>query len=163
MCFFGPVTSIWFFCTFLKMRQIISTLPALLFQYVASITLFLPKVEKLNISAIYKSIVIFFQWIFPQENLENIFYVGEVLQGRSKSKFNIILSYSLVLFFFWFRYYPIYLETKKILFLNFLLQCSKISQFETFKLPGVLVLTAKTINYYSKEKILNDMIQIFLS
>ena len=50
-------------------------------------------------------------------------HLGEVLQGRSKSKFYITLSYLIVLFVFWVQgHIPNYLEMKKILFQR---TCSK--------------------------------------
>ena len=63
----------------------------------------------------------------PQEH-----HLDEVLKGRSKSKFNIILSYSIVPFFSSGFHKPNYLEIKKILFQNSWLQCSKLSNFQKF-------------------------------
>ena len=57
-------------------------------------------------------------------------HLGEVRQGRSKSKYNIMLSYSKDLCFGSGFHNPNYLE-------NSWLQCTKISQFEIFKLPEV--------------------------
>ena len=55
----------------------------------------------------------------PAEHREH--RLSEVLQGRSKSKFNIILSYLIVLFF-WVQVCIIIMKLKKILLQNYLLQ-----------------------------------------
>ena len=71
LCFFGSCDfNFIFFAIFLKMRQTILTLPVILsfmnfFVAQTSVNNFFSSiVEKFNISAIYKSIILTFQWIF---------------------------------------------------------------------------------------------------
>ena len=111
------------FSNFSTIRLSKSTLPGIFcllwhfFLAQTSITRFFtssfPKFEKLNISATYKSIIIIFSvnlplvFIYkfrkkeiqlqpPGEPREH--RLGQVLQGRSKSKFNIILSFIISIF-----------------------------------------------------------------
>ena len=102
-----------------------------------------PIVEKFNISAIYKSIILIFQWIFlwylstsfirknfkynNQENLENK-HPGEVGQGTLKLKYNISnhrnfsVNLPMVFIYFYFSYFHCLVEVLQGSYFKFLAQ-----------------------------------------